>query len=348
MLQGIAVTATTIFQIVPFLVFNVLSPFLDTTPRKKFERWITLSSLSWGDTYPKFTLFAIIGMYLIRAWMSIEQSLSTNLAIAYSCVAPLVLGFATLGLFFLYLAFRYNVFYVLTMAVDTKGDAYARAMQHLSVGVYIAELCLIGLLAAESASGPTQLMVLLLVLTIIYQMYLNVVLAPLTNSLSDKLMAEDEEEALAEAATDGESPVDESATNVGPKHPNSSTGNKVLDSILEHGKRGGAFAPLLFHGTRSEYSELRKRLWEAFPGKPVPHLSEDMVKHIYHHPAVTAKPPRLWIARDELGVSKQEVKDTGSVIDITDEGANFNEKGKIDWSQESPKDAPVWTDRVEF
>lgn len=61
-LQGIAVTASTIFQIVPFLMFNVLAPYLDTTPRKKFEHWITLSSLSWGDTYPKFTLFAVIGI----------------------------------------------------------------------------------------------------------------------------------------------------------------------------------------------------------------------------------------------------------------------------------------------
>ena len=64
-LQGIAVTASTIFQIVPFLVFNILAPYLDTTPRKKYERWITLSSLSWGDTYPKFTLFAIIGMQTV-------------------------------------------------------------------------------------------------------------------------------------------------------------------------------------------------------------------------------------------------------------------------------------------
>lgn len=60
-LQGLAVTASTIFQIGPFLIFNIASPFLDTTPRKKFERWITLSGISWGDTYPKFTLFAVIG-----------------------------------------------------------------------------------------------------------------------------------------------------------------------------------------------------------------------------------------------------------------------------------------------
>ena len=81
-LQGITVAASTIFQAGPFIILNILSPFIDTTPRKKFERWTTLSSLSWGgkafprksakrklswscvDTYPKFTNFAVIGLLL--------------------------------------------------------------------------------------------------------------------------------------------------------------------------------------------------------------------------------------------------------------------------------------------
>lgn len=90
------------------------------------------------------------------------------------------------------------------MTVDTKGDAYGRAMQHLATGVYLSELCLIGLMAARGAQGPTALMVLLLILTIIYQTYLNMVLTPLTNTLSDELMAEHEEEALARASDEGE------------------------------------------------------------------------------------------------------------------------------------------------
>jgi len=74
-LQGVAVTASTIFQIAPFLVMNFVAPFLDTTPRKKFERYIALPSLSWGDTYPKFTNFAIIGMFL----QHFDTLIATNL-----------------------------------------------------------------------------------------------------------------------------------------------------------------------------------------------------------------------------------------------------------------------------
>lgn len=62
-LQGIAVAASTIFQVVPFLMFNVVGRFMDVTPRRKYERWIALEGLSWGDVYPKMTLLAVIGEY---------------------------------------------------------------------------------------------------------------------------------------------------------------------------------------------------------------------------------------------------------------------------------------------
>lgn len=235
------------------------------------------------------------------------------------------------------------------MTVDTKGDAYGRAMQHLSVGVYLAELCLIGLMSAEGAQGPAGVMTLLFILTVIYQTYLNLVLTPLTTSLSDELMAEDEEEALAEASREGEAPIDTSETGVQPKHVNGTTGNNsVTGTILAHGKRGGIFSTFLFHGSRSSYPAIRQRLWKAFPGKPVPHLSEDVVKYAYCHPAITAKAPKLWIARDVLGVSKREIQESKRVVQITDEGASFDEKGKIVWAQDRPRDAPIWEERVEF
>ncbi|KAH0340249.1 DUF221-domain-containing protein, partial [Aureobasidium melanogenum] len=329
-LQGVAVTASTIFQIVPFLIFNVLAPFLDTTPRRKFERFVTLTGLSWGDTYPKFTLFAVI-------------------AISYSCIAPLVLGFAMLGIYFLYLAFRYNVFYVLTMALDTKGDAYGRALQHLSVGIYLAEICLIGLMGARGADGPAKLMVVLLVLTAIYQTYLNMILAPLTNTLSDKLMAENEEEALVQADEEGATaPIDMGGNGVQPKQIAPYSNNKAANAFVEHFKRGGLFAPFLFNGSKSNYPALRRQLWDAFPGQPAPAIPEETLKHAYHHPAITAKPPKLWIVKDELGVSTQEIKETKKVIDISDEGARFNEKGKIEWDEDDVRKAPIWKDRVEY
>jgi len=54
-----------------------------------------------------------------------------------------------------------------------------------------------------------------------------------------------------------------------------------------------------------------------------------LIRDAYLPPAVWAEIPQLVIPRDEMGVSAQEVKDTRHVIPITDDGATFNEKGKI-------------------
>lgn len=43
--------------------------------------------------------------------------------------------------------------------------------------------------------------------------------------------------------------------------------------------------------------------------------------------------PQLWIVRDEMGISRQEVKDSSEVCHITDDYAIFNEKNKVIWTQ---------------
>jgi len=339
-LQGVTVTASTIFQIADFIMFNIVSPFLDKTPRKKYNRWTQLSGLSWGDTYPKFTTFMVI-------------------AIAYSCIAPLVLGFATIGLYLLYIAFRYNVFYVLTMVVDTKGDAYGKAMQHLSVGVYLVELCLIGLFASGGGQGPANLMTLFFILTIIYHTYLNIVLSPLTNTLSDELMAEDEEEARGQISEDNDggivSTIIEAAqgstsesNGVQPRQAFKSPTAPVLSQASSHVRRGGFFAPFLFHGSRSSYPKIREQLRNEFPGQPIPQQSDEFADKAYQHPAINAKAPIIWLARDDLGVSKDEIKACKPWLAATDEGARFNEKGKIIWDQDNLRNAPLYEERKEF
>ncbi|KAK5019051.1 phosphate metabolism protein 7, partial [Cryomyces antarcticus] len=329
-LQGLTVAATTVFQVLPLIMFSFLGKILDRTPRKKYNRWITLAGLSWGDTYPRFTNLAVI-------------------AIAYSCIAPLVLGFATIGFYLLYLAFRYNLFYALTTTVDTKGDAYGRALQHLTVGVYLTELCLIGLFAASGGTKPAQLMVFLFILTILYQTYMNLVLTPLENTLSDDPMAEDEVDARAQASIeDGAAQPDEPARENPPNPPIEPTGSGWMGKLAAHCARGGLFAPFLFHGSRISYLALRAQLRSAFPGQPLPSLPEDAAKDAYFNPAVTVKTPKLWVAKDDIGISKEEVEKTKKVVEITDEGARFDGKGNIVWDQEKVREAPIWKERVEY
>lgn len=259
------------------------------------------------------------------------------------------MGFATIGFYLLYLAFRYNVFYALTTAIDTKGDAYGRTMQHLVVGVYLTELCLIGLFAAGGGTGPLQFMVLLFILTILYQSYMNIVLTPLENTLSDDLMAEDEADARGEASPEtGGEQSEGSASDNGPRPSIEPTGSGWLGKLSAHRNRGGFFARYLFHGSRSSYPALRAQLRSEFLGRPLPPLPEDLARDAYFNPAVTAKTPKLWIVRDDIGISKEEVKKSEKVVEITDERARFDEKGYIIWDEGKVKEAPIWRERVEY
>ena len=68
------------------------------------------------------------------------------IGLIYSMIAPLVLGFATIGLALLYIAFRYELLFVLdASALNTRGETYKKALNQLFVGIYVAELCMIGM-----------------------------------------------------------------------------------------------------------------------------------------------------------------------------------------------------------
>ena len=71
---------------------------------------------------------------------------------------------------------------------QTKGRVYPRALQQLFVGLYVAEVCLIGLFAISSgtsvgALGPLILMIIFTIFTALYQVSLNSALTPLIEYL---------------------------------------------------------------------------------------------------------------------------------------------------------------------
>ena len=114
------------------------------------------------------------------------------IAITYSCIAPLVLGFATVGLYLIYFAYRYNLLFVNTTTVDTKGLVYPRALQHMTVGCYLLILCLLGLFGIQAAPGPLVMMVVLLIVSVLYHVSLNNAIQPLLYYIPRSLEAEEE------------------------------------------------------------------------------------------------------------------------------------------------------------
>lgn len=116
-----------------------------------------------------------------------------ELAISYSCIAPLILGFATAGIYVIYLVYRYNLLYIHNTSIDTRGLVYPRALLQLLVGLYLAEICMIGLFALRDAFGPMLLMILFLVLSALVHLSIHDAISPLLYNLPRTLSLESDE-----------------------------------------------------------------------------------------------------------------------------------------------------------
>lgn len=61
-LQGLTISSGALLGIAGLIIFKLLGTFLDTTPRKMYKRWSTLSALGWGTVFPVYTNLTVIGM----------------------------------------------------------------------------------------------------------------------------------------------------------------------------------------------------------------------------------------------------------------------------------------------
>ncbi|KAH8678707.1 hypothetical protein BGZ60DRAFT_428531 [Tricladium varicosporioides] len=316
--QGLTVASGVLSQVVGFVIFQILYKFLAGTPRKMYQKWANLSAISWGSTLPVFTNIVVIG-------------------ITYSCIAPLVLGFATIGMSLFYLAFRYNILFVTDSQIDTKGLIYPRALQQMLTGVYIAEICLIGLFGIAKTPGPLICMVAFLVFTILYHFSLNAALDPLLYNLPKSLEAE--EESLREGMERGDRIGSEDSA---VKEKNGDAGAVAVPATKKPNLFAKFFKPHIF----ADYATLRRLVPHDFVD-PENMYEQSVAENAYYPPAVTSEVPLLWIPRDAGGISAQEVRHTSKVIPITDEGCTMDEKNKLVWDSEGAR-PPVWQPKVYY
>jgi len=327
--QGLGVVAGLLVGLVGLLIAKVLSKLFDSTPRKMYKRWTQLAGLGWGTVFPIYTNLFVI-------------------AICYACIAPMVLFFAGVGLWLFWFAYRYNILFVHDLDIDTKGLVYPRALQQLFVGLYIAEICLIGLFGVKAgnhgALGPLILMILLLVFTALYNVALNSALNPLLNYLPKSLEAE--ERSLLEiengVASDGQSPDGEPSTE---KVVATTTAapSKTLPPAPH--KKPNIITKFLRPDLYTDYATMRRLVPRDFANIE---YEPEVERDAYYPPAVRAKPMLLWIPRDPAGVSAQEVADTSKVIPITDEGCHLDENNKMVWDEESALTAPIYEPKIYY
>lgn len=100
-----------------------------------------------------------------------------------------MLCFAACAFAMFYLVYRYNLLTTTDLVADTAGKLHEGALQNALVGLYIGELCLIGILTVASVGdgkvgGPLMVSCALLVCTITYQKLMYDVF----KTLSDRLL----------------------------------------------------------------------------------------------------------------------------------------------------------------
>ncbi|KAH7305826.1 hypothetical protein B0I35DRAFT_443346 [Stachybotrys elegans] len=183
LIQSIAAGAGGLLHLFDLFRHQIFSRLI-SIPRAQHKLWSRLRPVHWGGVFPVFTNMGVIVM-------------------AYACIAPLILIFAAAGMAFMHIVWRYNLIYVYDSDMDSMGLFYPRALKQLIVGLYIAEICLIGLFLLNGAFGPMILLALLLFTTALVHFTLGDAVAPLVQNLPQTLALEEdirEEERAAAAA----------------------------------------------------------------------------------------------------------------------------------------------------
>ncbi|KIX07718.1 uncharacterized protein Z518_02372 [Rhinocladiella mackenziei CBS 650.93] len=320
-IQGLGTASKNIVNYSDLFLYLFYYNILDKTPRQKFNTHSQMKGISWFNVYPKFTNLAVI-------------------AIAYSCIAPLVLGFAAVGVFLFYLSYRYNLFYVIQVKVETRGESYTRALQHLMTGVYLAELCLIGLFGIKQAPGPSTLMTVLLVGTIIHHLTVNQYLAPLEHYMPVDVLSDEERPLLG---------ADEEVT------------RPRMDQVEQSRvyKLGAGKVPTILLDPLATFLEPRifasqeaLRRWLKDPEGEFEEshsYSNEQIRNAYLNPALTSKTPQVWLPKDRKGISKLEVGENERAgLPSTDEGAELSSSNEIVWNTDDFTTVPIFKEATRY
>ena len=339
-LQGLSNTASQLIKYSDTFEY-IFWKTIAKTPRSKYELETKMKGLFYGSQYPKFTNFAVI-------------------AIVYSCIAPLVLGFVFVGFSLFYLTYRYLMLYTNNAKLEMKGVCHARALRQMMTGVYVSELCLIGLFGARDAKAQGMIMIIFLVMTVLHHATVDSYLTPLEDNISLDILKSGAAE-NDESGTNGEANVGENSG--------------AEDPLLSFSELHGGYS---FRGHRLDVSRTLPK-WFADPLKSivetynilpsaaklrpyllptdatelnlrdstlttVPNYTEQQIENAYKHPALTSKPPLVWLAKDLAGVS-EELKTRNKEradLETSNEDAELDEQGRLHWDENDLSKAPIY------
>lgn len=381
-LQALSTSSGTLLQIGTLLVWYVVAAMLDNTARSKWRRNTQLPTIAWGPFFPVYTNFACI-------------------ALIYCIIAPVISIFAIITFSVLWFANRYQMLYVTRFKTDTGGVLYPTAIFQTFTGLYVMELCLIGLFfLSKDENGDIVgfpmaiIMIVMLAFTVLFQYLLMNAFGPLLRYLpvtfEDEAVLRDEAFRRAQQRRLGmpsHDEADEASTLLSPSSPKS-PGESGPDNMemrpmqmpkKGHTRTGGPsfrFGPLspmesirrgghhIRHralgkaeeGLRqaNEYRRLRRQrdleaqraMGDALYGgyhdeieDLMPEERDVLVRKAFQHYALRARRPTVWIPRDDVGVSDDEVARTREFSDhiwVSNEGTALDSKVRVVYGRNPP------------
>ena len=224
----------------------------------------------------------------------------------------MVLAFAAIGLSLFWMAYKYEFLFVMDVGADAKGLFYPRAMQHLFVGLYIAEICLLGLFATQlshpGAIGPFIMMIIAVIFTALYNISLNSAISPLLQyHPKDLQLLEDEEDGLP-LLHDGQDTTAGTKTGFA-EHEKEGRLLSPQTSASKPAKKPNFFTKFMRPDVHADHKYMRSILPKTQTELP----NTFPESFAYLHPSVKSRGVSLWVAHDPLGISRHEMRETDEV-----------------------------------
>lgn len=320
--QGFAIASGSLAQVFNLILYSIKDKYLDKTPRKKYERMKSIGHYSWGTLFPVYTNLTVI-------------------TLAYAIISPMILLFAGVSFVMLFLTYQNNANYVVGKGPDFCGRYYPRALFESLVGVYLGEVCLMGMFAVSKSWGPVILELIFLLFTAFVHLQFNdafddlfkvvpgTAMRPLDGQ-SDTLSWKSESVKMQRQDSPFFSPqekigslaqqpllIDGATYNREPEKPANFIVRFINPSIYLSYRVAKTYLPETFQVPEPE--------------------TMDQIKHAYDYPVVTTPCPHIWIPKDRMGFSKQLIAKYPD-IDITDENAYIDENAKIVWTGPPPEE----------
>ncbi len=220
-------------------------------------------------------------------------------------------------------------------------------MQHLLTGVYIGELALFGIFALRKTTGPSIIISIMFIVTVIFNGLMNKSLAPLEEFLPTELVnvpeAAQESTPLLRSGGEAEAQVESRIQRMGQRaHVPPTLARHVLDPLARFCEPG------VFTSYEVMRSWLQDGDYHAIQDD-TPEYKEGDLKKAYLNPVLTSPTPPIWLAKDEFGISSIEVRENDEYgLKASDQGAWLSKDGKLSWSTDDFTEVPIWKEKVRY